>query len=78
MSFYTTSEEQGFVEICAAITEPVSGVAPRPFTLTASTGSGPSRKYFYEKAVSKCVMESAFMHVFYLTSSNCETSNFIY
>ena len=52
MSFYTTSEGQGFVELCAAITEPVSGVAPRPFNLTASTADGSARKYFHEKDVS--------------------------
>ena len=49
---YTTSEGQGFVEICAIITEPVSGGAPRPFSLIALTiDLRTAGKYFYERGV---------------------------
>ena len=37
---YTTSETEGSVELCAVILEPLSGEAPRPFELSATTTDG--------------------------------------
>ena len=36
-TLYTTSEDQGSVEISIIISEPSSGGAPRPFSLSLST-----------------------------------------
>ena len=36
-TLYTTSEDQGSVEISIIISEPTSGGAPRPFSLSLTT-----------------------------------------
>ena len=37
---YTTTEAMGSVTLCAIIYNPPSGVAPRPFTISATTQDG--------------------------------------
>ena len=44
MTVYTTTEGMGSVTLCAIITTPASGVAPRPFTIAATTSDGTARK----------------------------------
>ena len=41
---YTTSEEEGSVDICAVIYEPATGGAPRSFVVSASTVDGSAGK----------------------------------
>jgi hypothetical protein len=41
---HTTTETDGYVELCAVIFETLSGLAPRPFELTVNTGDGSARK----------------------------------
>ena len=40
---YTTTETEGFVELCAVIFQPASGEAPRLFELTVNTENGSAR-----------------------------------
>ena len=37
---YTTTEGDGSVTLCAIVTEPATGGAPRPFTIAATTSDG--------------------------------------
>ena len=39
-SVYTTTEGEGMVELCATISTPSNGIAPRPFVISASTSDG--------------------------------------
>ena len=42
---YTTTETDGFVELCVVLFDPPSGVAPRDFTLTITTTDGTASKH---------------------------------
>ena len=44
---YTTTETNSFVEICAIITQPPDGIAPRDFTVSSTTRNGTASKRFH-------------------------------
>ena len=41
---YPTTESNGFVEICAVITQPSDGIAPREFVVSSRTRDGTASK----------------------------------
>ena len=50
---YTTTETDGYVELCAVVFEPPSRLAPRPFELTVNTGDGSARKIISQQCTLK-------------------------
>ena len=52
---YTTTEGMGFVEICAVITQPPDGIAPRDFTVSSTTRDGTASKRFYSHVEQQCI-----------------------
>ena len=44
---YTTSEDQGTVELCAIIYDPPSGLAPRDFVILSTIRDGTAGYYNY-------------------------------
>ena len=45
MTVYTTTEGDTFVELCAIIHEPITGVAPRPFVISYTTSDDTAGNY---------------------------------
>ena len=45
MTVYNTTEGDTFVELCAIIYEPISGVAPRPFVISYATSDDTAGNY---------------------------------
>ena len=54
---YTTTETMGSVTLCAIIYNPPSGVAPRPFTISATTQDGTAS--MHNTGVLNCYFERA-------------------
>ena len=52
---YTTTEGMGFVEICAVITQPPNGIAPRDFTVSSTTRDGTASKRFHIHVEQRCI-----------------------
>ena len=44
---YTTTEGEGMVKLCANISSPIGGIAPRPFVLNSTTFDGTAGTCIY-------------------------------
>ena len=57
---YPTTESNGFVEICAVITQPSDGIAPRDFVVSSKTRDGTASKKLPIHMEQECICKLIF------------------
>ena len=64
---YTATESQSEVELSIIITDPPTGGAPRPFTLSLSTGDNIAGRYIYNGS---CFISGSFFQQLHQMTMN--------